>query len=179
MSNAMLNQICNDENDPMLGVKIRCKHRDLFQCKLHGPRTFQVEDFGLVHAINNACKFFRWRNSEDIDLRSKFVILRLAKRIKKLEIDDESHIKRSNKWMMKEKKKTKCCNNWKLIFAYDACGATYESNVSTYEAYVAIDDPCGAIYESNVATYVAIDDPFVATYESNIAIFEVYVATDD
>jgi len=29
MSNAILNRICNDENDPMLGVKICCKHGDL------------------------------------------------------------------------------------------------------------------------------------------------------
>ncbi|WMV40742.1 hypothetical protein MTR67_034127 [Solanum verrucosum] len=64
----------------------------------------------------NACNFFRWRDREDVDIRSKFVILRLANKIKELEIDDESHIKRSNKWVMKEKKKPTCCNNWKLIF---------------------------------------------------------------
>ncbi|KAG5621032.1 hypothetical protein H5410_006250 [Solanum commersonii] len=29
MSNAILNRICNNENDPMLGVKICCKHGDL------------------------------------------------------------------------------------------------------------------------------------------------------
>ncbi|KAH0709739.1 hypothetical protein KY290_011146 [Solanum tuberosum] len=84
-----------------------------FQCKLHGRRTIQVEDFGLVYAIvyENACNFFRWRDREDVDIRSKFVILRLANKIKELEIDDENHIKRSNKCVMKEKKKTKCCNN--------------------------------------------------------------------
>ena len=29
MSNAILNRICNDENDNMIGVKICCKHGDL------------------------------------------------------------------------------------------------------------------------------------------------------
>ncbi|KAG5631268.1 hypothetical protein H5410_002985 [Solanum commersonii] len=70
MSNAILNQICNDENDPMLGVKIYYKHGDLLSSKLHGRRTIQVEDFGLVHAIvyENACNFFRWRDREDVDI---------------------------------------------------------------------------------------------------------------
>ncbi|KAG5591389.1 hypothetical protein H5410_041903 [Solanum commersonii] len=99
----------------------------------------------------NACNFFRWRYREDVDIRSKFVILRLANIIKELEIDDENHIKRSNKWVMKEKK-TKCCNNWKLIF------------VLFVVAYVATDDPYIGTYE----TYVAIDDPYVAIYETYV-----------
>ena len=33
MSNAILNRICNDESDPMLGVKIYCKHGDLLSMK--------------------------------------------------------------------------------------------------------------------------------------------------
>ncbi|KAG5571781.1 hypothetical protein H5410_061547, partial [Solanum commersonii] len=174
-----------------------------FQCKLHGRRTIQVEDFGRVHAIvyENACNFFRWRDREDVDIRSRFIILRLTKRIKELEIYDESHIKRSNKWVMKEKK-TKCCNNWKVIFVlivvvlFLFLSITKKknivedgkflcikcSNVATYYA-------CGATYESNIATYhpsvvtcdsnVATDDPCVATYETNVVTYDLYVATND
>ncbi|KAG5630111.1 hypothetical protein H5410_001828 [Solanum commersonii] len=87
MSNAILNRICNDENDPMLGVKIYCKHGDLLSMQASWSKDNQ----------DNACNFFRWRDREDVVIRSKFVILRLANRIKELEIDDENHIKRSNK----------------------------------------------------------------------------------
>uniref|UniRef100_M1DKZ9 Uncharacterized protein n=1 Tax=Solanum tuberosum TaxID=4113 RepID=M1DKZ9_SOLTU len=73
-----------------------------FQCKLHGQRTIQVEDFGLVHAIVRMhATSLDGGDREDVDIRSKFVILRLANRIKELEIDDENHIKRSNKCVMK------------------------------------------------------------------------------
>ncbi|KAG5632185.1 hypothetical protein H5410_003902 [Solanum commersonii] len=123
-----------------------------FQCKLHGRRTIQ----------ENACNFFRWRDREYVDIRSKFVILRLANKIKELEIDDESHIKRSNKWVMKEKKKTKCCNNCKLIFVtYESNVATMESNIATYETYVATDDSSVATDVSNVATY----HPYVEMFD--------------
>ncbi|KAG5589157.1 hypothetical protein H5410_039671 [Solanum commersonii] len=62
MSNANLNRICNDENDLIL----------------RGLRTTQLEDFDPVHA-------FVWRDLEEIDMRSKSVIPRLANRIKELE----------------------------------------------------------------------------------------------
>ncbi|KAG5619850.1 hypothetical protein H5410_005068, partial [Solanum commersonii] len=47
-------------------------------CKLCGRRTIHLEDFDLVHAIIS-------RDREDVDIRFKFVILRLVKRIKELE----------------------------------------------------------------------------------------------
>ncbi|KAG5588162.1 hypothetical protein H5410_048596 [Solanum commersonii] len=56
-----------------------------YQCKLHGRSIIQPEDFGLVYAIEDVCNFFRWRDREDVDIRSKYVISRLAKRIKELE----------------------------------------------------------------------------------------------
>ncbi|WMV14681.1 hypothetical protein MTR67_008066 [Solanum verrucosum] len=116
MSNAILNRICNDENDPMLGVKICCKHGDLLSMQTSWSKDNPGQKFwSCTRYRDNACNFFRWRDREDVDIRSKFVILRLASRIKELEIDDENHIKRSNKCVMKEKK-TKCCNNWKLNF---------------------------------------------------------------
>ena len=118
-----------------------------FQCKLHGQKTIQVADFGLVYDImyvclflkyleisdlfiflikiyffvvfqENSCNFFRWRDREDVDIRSKFVILRLANKINELDIVDESHMKRSTKWGMKEKKKTKCGSIWKLMLVF-------------------------------------------------------------
>ncbi|KAG5610196.1 hypothetical protein H5410_021477 [Solanum commersonii] len=72
-------------------------------------------------------------------------------------------MKEKEKNKKKKKKNTKCCNNWKLIFvlivvvfflflsitkkntvkdekilySYDTCVATCESNVAKYEAYVA------------------------------------------
>ncbi|KAG5615601.1 hypothetical protein H5410_015425 [Solanum commersonii] len=112
MSNAILNRICNDENDPMLGVKICCKHGDLLSLQTSLSKDNLGRRFwSCPRYCENACNFFRWRDRENVDIRSKFVILRLANRIKELEIDDENHIKRSNKWVMTEKKKTKCCNN--------------------------------------------------------------------
>ncbi|KAG5627695.1 hypothetical protein H5410_012913 [Solanum commersonii] len=65
----------------------------------------------------NACNFFIWRDCEDVDILSKFVILRLTNRIKELEIDDENHIKRNNSSV-----------------------ATDASNVTTYHLYVATYD---------------------------------------
>ncbi|KAG5621004.1 hypothetical protein H5410_006222 [Solanum commersonii] len=70
----------------------------------------------------NACNFFRWRDHEDVDIRSIFVILRLANRIKELKIDDENHIKRSNKCVMKEKKKKCVCNKLEANLRVVCCG---------------------------------------------------------
>ncbi|WMV19180.1 hypothetical protein MTR67_012565 [Solanum verrucosum] len=112
MSNAILNRMCNDENDPMLGVKICRNYGDLLSMQTSWSKDNSGRRFwSYLRYRVYACNLFRWRDREDVDIRSKFVILRLAKRIKKLEIDDESHIKRSNKWVMKEKKKIKYCNN--------------------------------------------------------------------
>ncbi|KAG5591019.1 hypothetical protein H5410_041533, partial [Solanum commersonii] len=84
-----------------------------FQCKLYGRSTIQLEHFDLVHAImfEDACNFFRWMDREDVDIRSKYGIPRLAKRLKELEkalACYESRIE-SNQVVMKEKK-SKCCN---------------------------------------------------------------------
>ncbi|KAK4724146.1 hypothetical protein R3W88_026925 [Solanum pinnatisectum] len=113
MSNAMLNHICNDENDPMLRVKLRCKHGDLRSMQTswleHNPaRRF----WSCPCYLEDTCNFFRWRDHEDVDIRSKYVIPRLAKRIKELEevlASYESRVE-NNQVMMKEKKKRKCCN---------------------------------------------------------------------
>ncbi|KAG5619632.1 hypothetical protein H5410_004850 [Solanum commersonii] len=73
----------------------------------------------------------------DVDIRSKFVILRLTNKIKELEIDDENHIKRKGSSV-----------------------ATYESFVATFVSYVAINGSYVATYESSVATFGS----HVATY---------------
>ncbi|KAG5615458.1 hypothetical protein H5410_015282 [Solanum commersonii] len=119
MSNAILNRICNDENDLMLGVKICRNHGDLLSMQTSwskdnsGRRFWSCPRYRLCTFLHlgECMQPFRWRDREDVDILFKFVILRLAKIIKELEIDDESHIKRSNKWVMKEKKKIKYCNN--------------------------------------------------------------------
>ena len=66
MSNAILSQICDDENDTMLNVKMYCKHGDLLQCKLHGQKTIQVADFGLVHDIVYVCLFLKYLEISDL-----------------------------------------------------------------------------------------------------------------
>ncbi|KAG5593776.1 hypothetical protein H5410_035008 [Solanum commersonii] len=149
-----------------------------FQCKCHGRRTIQVKDFGLVHAIVD---------HEVVDIRSKFVILRLAKRIKELKIDDESHIRRSNKWVMKENKKTKCCNNWKLIFVlfvvfFFLFLSIIKKEYLTCDSNIATDDPCIATYETYVATYdlsIATDASYVATYHLFVSTYHPYVTIFD
>ncbi|KAG5629522.1 hypothetical protein H5410_001239 [Solanum commersonii] len=94
-----------------------------YQCKLHDRNIIQLEDFGLVHAIEDACNFFRWRDREDVDIRSKYAILRLAKRIKELKealTCYESRVE-SNQVMMKEKKKKACCNLKLIVLIVIVC----------------------------------------------------------
>lgn len=107
------------------------------QCKRHGQRTTQLEDFGLVHAIVYVLYMFFYfsfcfclidlfmllfgeimqllqiEGPEKTDLRSKTVIPRLAKRIKELE-EVLAFYESNGKWVVKKEKKSKCCN-WKLI----------------------------------------------------------------
>ncbi|KAG5610916.1 hypothetical protein H5410_022197 [Solanum commersonii] len=104
MSNAILNRICNNENDPMLGVKICCKHGDLLSMQTSWSKDNPGRKFWSCPCYH-ICAFLYlsletslyFRDREDVDIQSKFVILRLANRIKELKIDHESHIKRSNK----------------------------------------------------------------------------------
>ncbi|KAG5586160.1 hypothetical protein H5410_046594 [Solanum commersonii] len=78
----------------------------------------------------NACNVFRWRDREDVDIRSRFVILRLANIIKELEINDENHIKRNDPYV-----------------------ATDDPYIAIYDTYVATDDPYVATYETYVTTF--------------------------
>ncbi|WMV42852.1 hypothetical protein MTR67_036237 [Solanum verrucosum] len=123
MSNAMLNRFCNDENDPMLRVKLQRKHGDLSMQTSwleHNPaRRF----WSCPCYREDACNFFRWRDPEYVDIRSKYVIPRLAKRIKELEEALTSYESRfeSNQVVMKEKKKSKCCNLKLIVLIVIAC----------------------------------------------------------
>ncbi|WMV43483.1 hypothetical protein MTR67_036868 [Solanum verrucosum] len=130
MSNASLNRICNDENDPMLHLTMRCKHGDLMQLQTSWSEDNPARRFWSCPRFReNSCKYFRWRDLEEIDMRSKSVIPRLANRIKELEEalqfykskekmkllekkgDQVCHDK-----LIKKKKKMKCSIlNWKLI----------------------------------------------------------------
>ncbi|KAK4731517.1 hypothetical protein R3W88_024505 [Solanum pinnatisectum] len=73
--------------------------------------------------VEDACNFFRWRDREDVDIRSKYVISRLTKRIKELEealTSYESRVK-SNQVVMKVKKKSKCCNLKLIVLIIIVC----------------------------------------------------------
>ncbi|KAK4729323.1 hypothetical protein R3W88_022311 [Solanum pinnatisectum] len=111
MSNAMLNRICNDENDPMLQVKLRCKHGDLLSMQTsweeHNPaRRF----WSCPRCREDACNFFRWRDREDADIRSNKVPLACY----------ESRVE-SNQVVMKEKKKSKCSNLKVIVLTIIVC----------------------------------------------------------
>ncbi|KAG5610420.1 hypothetical protein H5410_021701 [Solanum commersonii] len=97
MSNAILNRICNDENDPMLGVKICCKHGDLLSMQTSRSKDNPGRRFWF-------CPHYRFCTPVPTFL----LVLNI----------------------------------------------TYESNVATYETFVATD-------ASNVATY----HPYVATFD--------------
>ncbi|KAK4736917.1 hypothetical protein R3W88_000614 [Solanum pinnatisectum] len=124
MSNVMLNRICNDENDSMLRVKLRCKHGDLLSMQTswseHNPtRRF----WSCLRYREDVCNFFRWRDREDVDIQSNYVIPRLAKRIKELEealTCYESRVE-SNQVVMRDKKKSKCCNLKLIVLIVIVC----------------------------------------------------------
>ncbi|KAK6793794.1 hypothetical protein RDI58_007247 [Solanum bulbocastanum] len=45
---------------------------------------FFVVAYVIFKDLENACSFFRWKNREDVDIRSKYVIPRLANKIMEL-----------------------------------------------------------------------------------------------
>ncbi|WMV19530.1 hypothetical protein MTR67_012915 [Solanum verrucosum] len=84
--------------------------------------------------MENSCKYFRWRDLEEIDMRSKSVIPRLANRIKELE-EALQFYKSKEKMKLLEKKGDQVCHdklikkkkmmkcsilNWKLIIVFVA-----------------------------------------------------------
>ncbi|XP_059316103.1 uncharacterized protein LOC132066934 [Lycium ferocissimum] len=86
MSRASLNRICEDENDPMLCETVRCKYGDLLIMQTSWSNDNPGRRFwSCPRYREKSCKFFRWRDRDEIDARSKFVISRLANRVKDLE----------------------------------------------------------------------------------------------
>ncbi|KAK4730905.1 hypothetical protein R3W88_023893 [Solanum pinnatisectum] len=105
MSNASLNRICNNENDPMLHLTMRCKHGDLMQLQTSWSEDNPARRFWSCPRFHeNSCKFFRWRDLEEIDMQFKFVIPRLANRIKELEEALQFYKTKEKKMKFLEKK---------------------------------------------------------------------------
>ncbi|KAG5621013.1 hypothetical protein H5410_006231 [Solanum commersonii] len=165
--------------ESMKRLNVHCQHDSLKLRKDVERVAIYFIWMGARTSFENACNFFRWRDHEDVDIRSKFVILRLANRIKELEIDDENHIKRSNKCVMKEKKKTKCCNNWKLIFVLFVVVFFLFLSITKKNTVEDGKFICGCSNVATYETYIATDDPYVATEDSYVATNETYVTTFD
>nr|XP_016441949.1 PREDICTED: uncharacterized protein LOC107767454 [Nicotiana tabacum] len=86
MTNTKLNKLCMDEDDPMLYAEVRCKYGILLQMQTSwSDRNLGRRFWSCPHyeAIN--CKFFKWRDNERVDERSKFIFPRLVNKIKELE----------------------------------------------------------------------------------------------
>ncbi|XP_059292575.1 uncharacterized protein LOC132046045 [Lycium ferocissimum] len=85
MANSLLNKLCMDEEDAMLNVEVRCK-RILLKMQTSwsdcnpGRRFWSCPHYGATN-----CKFFKWRDKQSVDERSKFIIPRLVNKIKELE----------------------------------------------------------------------------------------------
>ncbi|KAM3236093.1 hypothetical protein P3L10_016130 [Capsicum annuum] len=84
MTKYELNNLCMDEIDLMINAEVRCKHDIYCKCRRLDQIVIPVEDFGRV-LIDTNCKYFRWRDLERADERSKFILLRLVNKINELE----------------------------------------------------------------------------------------------
>ena len=62
MSNAMLNRICNDENDPMLRVKLRCKHGDLLSMQTSWSEHNPTRRFWSCPRYRVCLLIFLWKS---------------------------------------------------------------------------------------------------------------------
>lgn len=113
MANTKLNKLCMDEDDPMLNAEVRCKHGILLQMQTSwsdwnsGRRFWSCPHYEVcVHVLSLSinlkinvnwvvieffkfqatnCKFFKWRDNERVDERSKLIFPRLVNKIKELE----------------------------------------------------------------------------------------------
>ncbi|XP_060201050.1 uncharacterized protein LOC132629411 [Lycium barbarum] len=86
MSKRSLTRICKDDTDPMLRESVRCKHGDLLTLQTSWSEDNPGRRFWSCSRYReNSCKFFRWRDWEQIDDRAKWVISRLGNRVLDLE----------------------------------------------------------------------------------------------
>ncbi|KAK4709668.1 hypothetical protein R3W88_004181 [Solanum pinnatisectum] len=86
MANADLNKLCMEESNPMLKAVVRCKHDVLLHMQTSWSKSNPGRRFWLCPYYGSKnCKFFRWRDKEEVDPRSKFILPKLVNKIKELE----------------------------------------------------------------------------------------------
>ncbi|XP_059310703.1 uncharacterized protein LOC132062074 [Lycium ferocissimum] len=93
MANNLLNKLCMDEEDPMLNSVVRCKHGILLKMQTSwSDRNPGRRFWSCPHYEPMKCNFFRWRDTERVDQRSRFIIPRLVNKIKELE-ENYEHVR--------------------------------------------------------------------------------------
>ncbi|WMV51384.1 hypothetical protein MTR67_044769 [Solanum verrucosum] len=86
MANADLNKFCMEESDPMLKAVVRYKHSVLLHMQSSWSKSNPGRRFwSCPYYGSKNCKFFRWRDKEEVDLRSKYILPKLVNKIKELE----------------------------------------------------------------------------------------------
>jgi len=86
MTKSELNKLCMDENDSMINAEVRCKHGILLQMQTSwSDRNPGRRFWSCPHYEAMNCNFFRWRDKERVDERSRFILPKLVNRIKELE----------------------------------------------------------------------------------------------
>ncbi|WMV49368.1 hypothetical protein MTR67_042753 [Solanum verrucosum] len=86
MANADLNMLCMEESDPMLKAIVRCKHGVLLYMQTSWSKSNLGRRFWSCPCYGSKnCKFFRWRDKEEFDRSSKFILPNLVNKIKELE----------------------------------------------------------------------------------------------
>ncbi|KAH0755208.1 hypothetical protein KY290_025478 [Solanum tuberosum] len=129
MANAKFNKLCMEESDPMLKIIVRSNMEVCCICRLLGRSRIPKDDFGLAPTMENNCNFFRWRDREEIDPRSQFILPKLVNKIKELEDEvwrrqiqiNEQQVLIDNLTVEKRFKRRKlkwCTFDWKGSFKY-------------------------------------------------------------
>ncbi|KAM3359332.1 hypothetical protein P3S68_019042 [Capsicum galapagoense] len=86
-----LNKLFMDETDSMSNAEVRCKHDILLQMQTYWSDCNSGRRFWVCpHYEVMNCNYFRWRDLERVDERSKFILPRLVNKINKLEKNYES-----------------------------------------------------------------------------------------
>ncbi|WMV55027.1 hypothetical protein MTR67_048412 [Solanum verrucosum] len=133
MSNAKLNKLCIEESNPMLKTIVRCKHGSLLHMQTSWTKSNPERRFwSCPYYGENNCHFFRWRNREEIDPRSQFILPKLVNKIKELEDEvwrrqiqiNEQQVLIDNLTVEKRFKRRKlkwCTFDWKVILCILIC----------------------------------------------------------
>ncbi|KAG5587379.1 hypothetical protein H5410_047813 [Solanum commersonii] len=132
MSNAKLNKLCMEESDPMLKTIVRCKHGSLLHMQTSWSKSNPGRRFwSCPYYGENNCHFFRWRDREEIDPRSQFILPKLVNKIKELEDEVWRRQIQINEQQVRliicerrgsKRRKLKWCTfDWKVIFCILIC----------------------------------------------------------